>query len=52
MCDHIVRRASNVFDPPPFTDVELLGFALLSDNFYIILLCVVILNITLLSTVA
>ena len=27
MCHYIVRSASNVFDPPPFTGVQLLGFA-------------------------
>ena len=27
MCHHIVRRASNVFDPPRFTNVESLSFA-------------------------
>ena len=26
MCHYIVRYASNVFDPLPFTDVESLGF--------------------------
>ena len=26
MCHHIVRRASNIFDPPRFTGVESLGF--------------------------
>ena len=27
MCQHIVHRASNVFDPPPFTGVESFCFA-------------------------
>ena len=27
MCHHTVRRASNVFDPPPFTGVKSFGFA-------------------------
>ena len=35
MCHHIVRCTSNVFDPPPFTGVESLGFAPLSDKKYL-----------------
>ena len=27
MCHYIVRSASNVFNPPPFTGMESLGFA-------------------------
>ena len=30
MCHHIVRCASNVFDTPPFTDVESMVSLLLS----------------------
>ena len=32
MCHHIVSRASNVFGPPPFAGMKLLGFAPLSDK--------------------
>ena len=32
MCHHIVRRTSNVVDPPRFTDLESLGLAPLPDK--------------------